>query len=140
MKVRDSMVAIEKRPSCSHGHLQRLPETPMPRRSLIAVTAKTRLGSAPDIPTVDEAGLSGFYVSVWNAMWVPKGTPKAIIAKLNSAAREAMDDPAVRKRLDDMGLEIPTPDQQTPEALGAFHKAEVGKWWPIIKAANIKAE
>jgi tripartite-type tricarboxylate transporter receptor subunit TctC len=105
-----------------------------------AVTAKTRLGSAPDIPTVDEAGLPGFYVSVWNAMWVPKGTPKAIIARLNSAAREAMDDPAVRKRLDDMGLEIPTLDQQTPEALGAFHKAEVEKWWPIIKAANIKAE
>jgi tripartite-type tricarboxylate transporter receptor subunit TctC len=105
-----------------------------------AVTAKTRLGSAPDIPTVDEAGLPGFYVSVWNAIWVPKGTPKDIIARLNSAAREAMADAAVRKRLDDMGLEIPALHQQTPEALGAFHRAEVEKWWPIIKASNIKVE
>jgi tripartite-type tricarboxylate transporter receptor subunit TctC len=105
-----------------------------------AVTAKTRLGSAPDIPTVDEAGLPGFYMSVWNALWVPKGTPKEIITKLNLAAMDAMGDPVVRKRFDDMGLDIPALDQQTPEALGAFHKAEVEKWWPIIKAANIKAE
>jgi len=105
-----------------------------------AVTAKTRLGSAPDIPTVDEAGLPGFYMSVWNALWVPKGTPKEIITKLNLAAMDAMVDPMVRKRFDDMGLDIPALDQQTPEALGAFHKAEVEKWWPIIKAANIKAE
>ena len=105
-----------------------------------AVTAKTRLGSAPDIPTVDEAGLPGFYMSVWNALWVPKGTPKEIITKLNLAAMDAMADPVVRKRLDDMGLDIPALDLQTPEALGAFHKAEVEKWWPIIKAANIKAE
>jgi tripartite-type tricarboxylate transporter receptor subunit TctC len=105
-----------------------------------AVTAKTRLGSAPDIPTVDEAGLPGFYMSVWNALWVPKGTPKEIITKLNLAAMDAMADPVVRKRLDDMGLDIPALDQQTPEALGAFHKAEVEKWWPIIKAANIKTE
>ncbi len=105
-----------------------------------AVTAKTRLGSAPDIPTVDEAGLPGFYMSVWNALWVPKGTPKEIITKLNLAAMDAMGDPVVRKRFDDMGLDIPALDQQTPEALGAFHKAEVEKWWPIIKAANIKTE
>jgi tripartite-type tricarboxylate transporter receptor subunit TctC len=105
-----------------------------------AVTAKTRLGSAPDIPTVDEAGLPGFYISVWNALWVPKGTPKEIITKLNLAAMDAMADPGVRKSLDDMGLDIPALDQQTPEALGAFHKAEVEKWWPILKAANIKAE
>jgi tripartite-type tricarboxylate transporter receptor subunit TctC len=105
-----------------------------------AVTAKTRLASAPDIPTVDEAGLPGFYMSVWNALWVPKGTPKEVIARLNAAAMAAMADPAVRQRLSDLGLEIPSLDQQTPEALGAFHKAEVEKWWPIIKAANIKAE
>jgi tripartite-type tricarboxylate transporter receptor subunit TctC len=105
-----------------------------------AVTAKTRLGSAPDIPTVDEAGLPGFYMSVWNALWVPKGTPKEIITKLSLAAMDAMADPVVCKRLDDMGLDIPALDQRTPEALGAFHKAEVEKWWPIIKAANIKAE
>jgi tripartite-type tricarboxylate transporter receptor subunit TctC len=105
-----------------------------------AVTAKTRLASAPDIPTVDEAGLPGFYMSVWNALWVPKGTPKEIIARLNAAAMDAMADPIIRQRLSDLGLDIPSLDQQTPEALGAFHKAEVEKWWPIIKAANIKAE
>jgi tripartite-type tricarboxylate transporter receptor subunit TctC len=105
-----------------------------------AVTAKTRLASAPDIPTVDEAGLPGFYMSVWNALWVPKGTPKKVIAQLNAAAMDAMADPTVRQRLSDLGLDIPSLDQQTPEALGAFHKAEVEKWWPIIKAANIKAE
>jgi len=98
------------------------------------------LDAAPDIPTVDEAGLPGFYMSVWNALWVPKGTPKGVIAKLNAAAVVAMADPAVRKRLADLGLDIPPRDQQTPEALAAFHKAEIEKWWPIIKAANIKAE
>ena len=105
-----------------------------------AVTARARLDSAPDIPTADEAGLPGFYMSVWNALWVPKGTPKEIIAKLNAAAVDSMADPAVRNRLADLGLDIPPRDPQTPEALGALHKAEIEKWWPIIKAANIKAE
>jgi tripartite-type tricarboxylate transporter receptor subunit TctC len=105
-----------------------------------AVTANTRLDSAPDIPTVDEAGLRGLYMSVWNALWVPKRTPKDIIAKLNAAAVEALADPAVRRHLGERGLEIPPREQQTPAALGAFHKAEIEKWWPIIKAANIKAE
>jgi tripartite-type tricarboxylate transporter receptor subunit TctC len=105
-----------------------------------AVTAKTRLDSAPEIPTVDEAGLPGLYMSVWSALWVPRGTPKEVITKLNAAAVEAMADPLVRKRLGDIGVDIPPLDQQTPEALGALHKAEVEKWWPLIKAANIKAE
>jgi tripartite-type tricarboxylate transporter receptor subunit TctC len=105
-----------------------------------AVTANTRLASAPDIPTVDEAGLPGFYLSVWNALWVPSGTSKEIIAKLNAAAVDAMADPALRAHLGELGLYAPPSDQQTPAALGAFHKAEVEKWWPIIKAANIKAE
>jgi tripartite-type tricarboxylate transporter receptor subunit TctC len=105
-----------------------------------AVTAKTRLPAAPDIPTVDEAGLPGLYISVWYGLWVPKGTPKDIIAKLNSAAMMAMADPAVRARMNDFGLEVPPPAQQTAEALGALQKAEIEKWWPIIKAANIKGE
>jgi tripartite-type tricarboxylate transporter receptor subunit TctC len=105
-----------------------------------AVAAKARLAAAPDIPTVDEAGLPGFYISIWRGIWVPRGTPKEVIAKLNAAVVEALADPAVRQRLADLGGEIPPREQQTPEALGAFHKAEIEKWWPIIKAANIKPE
>jgi tripartite-type tricarboxylate transporter receptor subunit TctC len=105
-----------------------------------AVTAKTRVPSAPDIPTVDEAGLPGFYISVWHALWVPKGTPGDIIAKLNAAVVEALADPTVRRRLDELGQDIPPRDQQTPQALFAHHKAEIEKWWPIVKAAGIKPD
>jgi len=105
-----------------------------------AVTAKSRLAAAPEIPTVDEAGLPGLYVSTWLAFFAPKGTPKNIIAKLNAAVVEALADPAVRQRLAGLGHEIPQREQQTPDTLGAFHKAEIEKWWPIIKAAGINAE
>jgi tripartite-type tricarboxylate transporter receptor subunit TctC len=105
-----------------------------------AVAAKDRLAAAPEIPTVDEAGLPGFHASVWHAIWVPKGTPKGVIGKLNAAVVEALADPAVRKRLADLGQEIYPREQQTPEVLGAFHMAEIERWWPIIKAAGIKAE
>jgi tripartite-type tricarboxylate transporter receptor subunit TctC len=105
-----------------------------------AVTAAARLSSAPDIPTVDEAGLPGFYVSQWYGLWGPKRTPAAVIAKLNAAVVEALADPGVRARLADLGQEIFPSDQQTPEALAALQKAEIAKWWPIIKEAGIKAQ
>ena len=105
-----------------------------------AVTSKTRLLAAPEIPTVDEAGLPNFYMAVWHGIWVPKNTPKAIILRLNAAIIEALADSAVRQRLADLGQEIPPRAQQTPEALAAHHKAEIDKWWPVIKAAGIKTE
>ena len=105
-----------------------------------AVTAKTRLKTAPDIPTTDEAGLPGFYFSFWHAFWVPKGTPKDIVAKLNDAVVKSLANPAIRQKLPDLSQEIFPPEQQTPDALGAYHKAEIEKWWPIIKAAGIKAQ
>lgn len=105
-----------------------------------AITDSKRLAAAPDIPTAEEAGLPGFHMTLWSALWVPKGTPKDIVAKLNAAAVDALADPAVKQRLNDLGLEIPARDQLTPAALGAWHKAEVAKWWPIIKAANVKPE
>jgi tripartite-type tricarboxylate transporter receptor subunit TctC len=105
-----------------------------------AVTAKTRLAAAPDIPTVDEAGVPGFYIAVWHGLWAPKKTPKEVMAKLLDATRAALANPLVQKRLADLGQEIPALDQQTPEALRAHHKAELDKWVPLIKAANIKLE
>jgi tripartite-type tricarboxylate transporter receptor subunit TctC len=105
-----------------------------------AVTSKTRLAAAPDVPTMDEAGLPGYYVSSWHAIWVPKATPKPVIAKLNAAVVDALAGPTVRKRLADVGQDIFPREQQTPEALSAFHKAEIEKWWPLVKAANIKVE
>jgi tripartite-type tricarboxylate transporter receptor subunit TctC len=105
-----------------------------------AVTAKSRLASALDIPTVDEAGLPGFYFAVWFAFFAPKGTPKPIIDKLNVATVEALGAPGVRARFADLGLDLFPREQQTPAALGALQKADIDKWWPIIKAAGIKAE
>jgi tripartite-type tricarboxylate transporter receptor subunit TctC len=105
-----------------------------------AVTAKDRLAAAPEIPTTDEAGLSGFYFSAWAGLWVPKGTPREIIARLNAAVRDALADPTIRQRLAVLAIEVPPPEKLGPEALGAFHKAEIDKWWPIIKAAGIKGE
>ena len=105
-----------------------------------AVTAKTRLAIAPEIPTTDEAGLPGYYFYFWHALWAPKGTPKDVIAKLNAAVQTTLADPETRQRLTDLAQDIYPPEQRTPEALHAFQKAEVDKWWPIIKAAGIKAE
>jgi tripartite-type tricarboxylate transporter receptor subunit TctC len=105
-----------------------------------AVTGRTRLPSSPDIPTADEAGLPGFFASLWYGLWVPKDTPKDVIARLNATMVQVLADPAVQKRFEELGIE-PTPlAQQAPEALRAFQKAESERWWPIIKAANIKSE
>jgi tripartite-type tricarboxylate transporter receptor subunit TctC len=105
-----------------------------------AVTAEKRVDSAPEIPTTDEAGLPGFHMTLWSGFWVPKDTPKDIVTKLNGAAVEALSDPAVRKKLGDLGLDMPPKDQLSPEALGSWQKAEIAKWWPMIKSANIKME
>jgi tripartite-type tricarboxylate transporter receptor subunit TctC len=105
-----------------------------------AVTAKTRLAAAPEIPTVDEAGVPGFYISVWHGLWAPKGTPKEVMTKLLEATRAALANPQVQKRLAELGQELPSLEQQTPDALRAHHKAELDKWVPLVKAANIKVE
>jgi tripartite-type tricarboxylate transporter receptor subunit TctC len=106
----------------------------------MAVTAKARWFGAPDVPTVEEAGGPAVHISFWHAFWVPRGTPKDVIARLNGAVVAALADPAVRKGMAERGYEIPQREQQTPEALAAHHRAEIDKWWPIIKAANIKGE
>jgi len=101
-----------------------------PRRSL----------AVPEIPTSDESGVSGLYASGWFGFFAPKGTPKDVVAKLNDAMRRILNEPAVRTRFAQLGLDMASPEQQTPEGLAAFHKAEIEKWWPTIKSANIKAE
>jgi tripartite-type tricarboxylate transporter receptor subunit TctC len=105
-----------------------------------AVAARARLASLPDVPTVDEAGLSGLYAAAWYGLWAPKGTPRDIIDKLNAAANAALADPELRRQLAAQEAQFPAADQTSPEALGALQKAEIEKWWPVIKAANIKVE
>jgi tripartite-type tricarboxylate transporter receptor subunit TctC len=105
-----------------------------------AITDEKRIDSAPDVPTTDEAGLPGFHMTLWSGLWVPKGTPKDIVAKLNAAVVDALNDPAVRKQLENLGLQMPPADRLSPEALGAWQKAEIAKWWPMIRAADVKVE
>lgn len=104
------------------------------------VMTESRMSAAPDIPTTDEAGVPGLHLSVWHALWAPKGTPSNVIAKLNTAVVAALADPAVRQRLSQIGQDIPPRDRQTPEALHNFQKSEIEKWWPIIKEAGIKID
>ena len=115
-----------------------LPQVRSGQLKAFAVAGESRLAAAPEIPTVNEAGLPGFYVTFWVGLWAPKGTPKDVMAKLNSAAATALADPTVSTLLTDLGFEIYSRDQQS--ALAAYQKAEVDKWWPIIKKFGIKAE
>ncbi|SPP93829.1 tripartite tricarboxylate transporter substrate-binding protein [Bradyrhizobium vignae] len=105
-----------------------------------AVTSPTRLASAPDVPTVDEAGLPGLYISYWHGIWAPKNTPKDIVTNLNAAIIAVLADASVKQRFAELGQEIPPPEQQSPAALAAFQKAETAKWWPMVKAADITPE
>jgi tripartite-type tricarboxylate transporter receptor subunit TctC len=105
-----------------------------------AVMDSTRWFSAPDVPTTDEAGAPGLHMTFWYGLWAPTGTSKDAIAKLNAAVIDTFNDPGVRQRLTEEGQVIPPPEQLTPEALGAHHKAEIEKWWPMIKAAGIKVQ
>jgi len=117
-----------------------LPHVRAGKIKAFAVTAPKRMAAAPEIPTVDEAGLPGFYFSRWHALWAPKGTPPDVVARLDAAVVAALADPTVRARLADLGQEPFPREQQTPAALGAYHRAETEKWWPIIKKAGIKTE
>ena len=104
-----------------------------------AVLANSRWFAAPDVPSTTEMELPDLAITFWMGLWAPKGTPKDVVAKINAAVMSAHADQTTRQRLRDQGVEPPPPEQRTPEAFGAFHKAEVEKWWPFIKAANIKA-
>lgn len=114
-----------------------LPQIRAGKIKALANLSPQRSASMPDIPTSDESGVKGLYMSGWFGFWAPRGTPKDVIAKLNAATREALADPALQKRFSDLGLDVAPREQQTPEALAAFQKAEIEKWWPIIKSAGI---
>jgi tripartite-type tricarboxylate transporter receptor subunit TctC len=118
---------------------QTLPYVRSGQMKAFAVMAKDRWPALPDVPTTDEIGAPGMYISFWHGLWVPKGTPPEVISRLDKAVNESLADPAVRKRLTDLGAVIAPAEQQNPAALAAFHKAEIGKWWPIIKGMDIKA-
>jgi tripartite-type tricarboxylate transporter receptor subunit TctC len=117
-----------------------LPQVRAGTLKVFANMSPTRSVVVPDIPTSDEAGVPGLYLSGWFGLFAPKGTPKDVIAKLNAAMVQALADPGVRTRFSDLGLDVASREQQSPEGLAAFHKGEIEKWWPIIKAAGIKAE
>ena len=104
------------------------------------VTTNKRQAAAPEIPTTDEAGMPGLYTTVWHGIWLPAKTPRDIVAKLNAGIVETLADDTIRKRFADLGQEIPPREEQTQQALAKYHKAEIDKWWPLMKAAGIKAE
>jgi tripartite-type tricarboxylate transporter receptor subunit TctC len=117
-----------------------LPQIRAGKIKALANLSPQRSASMSDIPTSDESGVKGLYMSGWFGFWAPKGTPKDVIAKLNAATVEALADPALQKRFSDLGLDVASREQQTPEGLAAFQKVEIEKWWPIIKSAGIGAQ
>lgn len=119
---------------------QTLPHYRSGKFRVFGVATKDRWFLAPEVPTIEEGGVAGLQMPFWHGLWAPKNTPSEIITKLNAAVIAVFADPAAQKRFADMGHEIPPRDQLTPVALATHHKAEVEKWWPIIKAANLKAE
>jgi tripartite-type tricarboxylate transporter receptor subunit TctC len=117
-----------------------LPQARSGNAKILANLSPKRSPVVPNVPTSDESGITGLYASGWFALFGPRGMPKEVVAKLNGAMMQALADEKVKARMADLGLELASREQQTPEGLAAFHKAEIDKWWPVIKAANIKAE
>lgn len=117
-----------------------LPQVRDGRIKAYAVTSRQRLPGAPDIPTAGEAGLPGFDVSIWHGLWAPKGTPADVVAKIDAAVLASLADPKIVSQFANLGIEIPPREQQTPTGLRAYHEAEIARWWPIVKAANIKPD
>jgi tripartite-type tricarboxylate transporter receptor subunit TctC len=117
-----------------------LPNAEAGRFKAFAVMSEQRWAKAPQIPTMIESGIPGLSITFWHGLWTTQGTPKAVVDRLDTAVKTALADPDVRRRLEVIGQEIATPEQATPAGLAAFQKAEIDKWWPIIKAAGIKAE
>jgi tripartite-type tricarboxylate transporter receptor subunit TctC len=117
-----------------------LPQARAGNIKAIAVMSKARWFAAPDVPTAEEMGVPGVALSLWHGIWASKGTPKEVVERLNAAVVSALADPAVQKRFADLGQELPPREQQTPEGFAAYHKAEIEKWWPVIKGAGIKVE
>lgn len=119
---------------------QMLPHFTSGRIKPLVVMSKTPWRPMPEVPTMAQIGVSDTYIAFWQGLWAPKGTPRPIVAKLNEAVVKAFADPGVSKRLIELGQDIPPREQLTPEALGAHHKSEIDKWWPLIKGANLKVE
>ena len=119
---------------------QMLPHFRSGRIKPLVVMSRARWRPLPEIPTMEEVGASDTYLTFWQGLWAPKGTPKPVIARLNEAVVKAFADPTVVKRLTDLGQDLPAREQLAPEALATFHKSEIDKWWPLIRAANIKVE
>jgi len=119
---------------------QMLPHFKAGKIKPLVVMSKARWSPLPEVPTMEDIGASDTYIALWQGLWAPKGTPKPVIARLSDAVTRAFADPAVIKRLTELGQDLPARGQTTPQALAAYHKSEIDKWWPLIKSANIKVE